>query len=219
MKKATLSVLVFFMISSFALAAERQMLVRVEIMAHHKNIQLQPGQTHLFGAVAFDEQGAFLPDFKPQWKVTDLDGFETTIPGTIDENGFFEAGRAYYGGFKIVALDSETGLFDEALVNVNLPPYGQVARVSVQPQYIASARGMSHFLWVACYDFEDQVLPSCNLNYRVYDVFGVPHYYDVAFITNDSYLHVRPWAPQGQYRIEFRPLNSNAWTDIRLDVY
>src|SRR3989338_6707850 len=121
-------ILVFFLAGFFslALAAETHTLVRVEIMPYHKNIQLQPGQTHLFSAVAFDEQGALLPDFKPQWKVTDLDGFETTIPCTIDQNGFFEAGRAYYGGFKIIASDSETGLFDEELVNVNPPPYRQI---------------------------------------------------------------------------------------------
>src|SRR3989344_2808204 len=118
-------ILVLFLASFFsvALAAERQMLVRVEILPHHKNIQLQPGQTHLFGAVAFDEQGSLLPDFHPQWKITDLNDFETTIPGIIDQNGYFEAGRAYFGGFKIVAFDPETGLSDAALVNLNPPQY------------------------------------------------------------------------------------------------
>ena len=97
--------------------------------------------------------------------------------------------------------------------------YGEVWYVNIQPTYIMSPQGMSRYLWVACYDYEGRVLPSCSLNYQIYDVFGSPHYYDVAFITNDSYLHVRPWAPQGQYRIEFHAVNSNAWTDIRLDVY
>ncbi len=213
--------LILFIASFFsvALAVETYQLVRVEIPPHHNNIQLQPGQTHLFSAMAFDEQGALLPDFHPHWKVTDMDGFETTIPGVIDQNGYFEAGRAYYGKFKIMAYDSETGLFDQVEIQLSPYNYGQVAHVSVQPTYITSTRGMSHYLWVACYDYEGRVLPSCSLNYRVYDVFGSPHYYDVAYITNDSYLHVRPWAPQGQYRIEFHAVNSSAWTQMRLDIY
>lgn len=216
--KKIFSLFLFLVVSNLSFADNSNLqLVKIEIFPQHKNVTLLPGDFFQFQAIGLRDDGHVDPTYRPRWKVTDINGFETTIPGIIDQNGLFRATTTYYGPFKVIAYDEETKLSDEANV-VIANQGGPVAYIRISPDYLTTSRGMSHFLWVTCYDRNSQAMPTCYLSVNVFDVFGFLRN-NVATMTNDSYIHINPWAQQGSYRVRFRDYYGTAWADLQLNIY
>ncbi len=216
--KKVLSLLVFLVVPFLSFADNSSLaLVKIEIFPQHKNVTLLPGDFYQFQAIGLKDDGHVDPTYRPKWKVTDMNGFETTIPGTIDQNGLLQAGRAYYGSFKVVAYDEETKLSDEALVAIS-NQQGPISYIRVFPDYLTTSRGMSHSLWIGCYDRNGRQMPSCYLRVNIFDAFGFLRN-NVAYMTNDSFIHIYPWAQQGSYRVRFQDYYGYAWADLNLNIY
>lgn len=193
-------------------------IVRVEIPPMHKNIFLAPGEAHHFEAFGYFIDGQVKNDFIPSWIISDMDGHETTIPGTITEDGTFTANRFQWGPFKIVAQDPETGLFDEATVTIGgHPPIdNRVYRIDVSPWNLQAGRGSFNHLRITCYNMQWQPI-GCYLNVTVSDWYGRWRS-DVAEMRNGPYLYVSPWAQLGDYRVRFQDAYGYASSEIQLHV-
>jgi len=69
-------------------------IVNVQIPSDQKRLELPLGASFKFDARVFDEQG-YQVQAVLMWKVTDLNGFETALPGSIDDDGFFMSSRFF----------------------------------------------------------------------------------------------------------------------------
>ncbi|MBI2609048.1 MAG: hypothetical protein HYW47_05535 [Deltaproteobacteria bacterium] len=200
----------------FLTASAGQPLARVEIPSMYKNIFLIPGEVHHFEAFGYFMDGQVKSDFVPSWKIIDMEGDETTIPGRIDQDGTFTATRFNWGPFKIVAFDPETSLFDEAEVTIGHQPDNRVYRIDVSPWSLQSGRGGLNRLWITCYNVQWQPI-GCYLDVTVHDWYGGWRF-DVAEMRHGSYLYVQPWAPLGDYRVHFQDAYGYASSEIQLHV-
>ena len=183
-----------------------------------KKMTLLPFSTIQFQVFAYDKEGNYIEGFIPQWTVTDLEGFETDVPGSIDEDGYFTARAFYIGAFKIVAIDKITGKFDEAQVTIHndQPPY-YGSRLIVSPAFVYSLPGGLRQLFIQCHDGYGRVVP-CYLRVNIFDQYFRSRR-DVAQVFNNGLLQVYLSAQRGQYRIHFDDIFNSSHAEISLMVY
>jgi len=217
MKRASRLLLLVFFSLLFSLNAYA-IVAGIEIPEYQKQILFQPGQGFQFSARVFDENNQEL-DLALQWHVADINGFETTIPGAIDQSGFFEASLTYTGPFKIVVIEPVSQLRDEANLEIRQASYpNQIAYIDIFPKNLSIFPGGSASLIINCYDVYGQRVPSYRFQYRVFDYYG-RQVFNVLWIDSPGILHVSSFAPRGLFRVYFEDMDGPATTQITVNIY
>ena len=115
-----------FVFVSFLALNVSAAIIDVSIPLHQKNLRLDPGAIYQFTADVYDDALGRLENVALDWRLQDLNGFDTTVPGLIDNQGILHLAPFYQGRFKVFVREPASGLFDEAIVETkdygNNPP-------------------------------------------------------------------------------------------------
>ncbi|HBQ21284.1 MAG: hypothetical protein A2Z91_01840 [Deltaproteobacteria bacterium GWA2_38_16] len=195
-------------------------ITRIEIPFSQKNVTLSPGSWFKFECTVWDNEEGQKLNVPLTWVIEDVGGFETTLPGWIDETGFFRADSYFLGRFKVVVTEPVSHLRDEANVQITQnPPYPyEIFRIEVFPNTLNLTRGSSAYLNIHCYNGYGERVFNYTLRYYLRDMFGrlTPSF---VRIDPPGIIYASSWMPQGSYTLYFEDVNGSARTTVQLNVW